>query len=217
MSIYDDSMWPQTIKQDKCWDIVVNDKFIFIQIPKTGSTSIVSELKKVELTKNVKCYRHEGLKFIQHLYSNIKIPVYAIVRNPFRQTLSYFFHRVNYKEIVVNKKNIIIEFRKWCKESNLKENTHLIQTKYLETNNNDIKNNLKIFKFEDGIDFFIKYLNSRHELNLDVSFHTNENKISEYKNIAFLDFFDKQTVDFIVKELNNQFETFKYSKDIQLA
>jgi hypothetical protein len=76
---------------------------------------------------------------------------------------------------------------------------------------------MAVFKFEDGIDFFIKYLNTTHQLNLDVSYHTNENKVSEYKNIAFLDFFDKETVDLIKKELHEQFETLNYSKDIQLA
>jgi len=217
MNIYDDAMWPQTVKQEEYWDIVVNNKFIFIQIPKTGTTSVITELMKFKLTQNIKCFRHEGLKFIQHLYSNKNIPVYAIVRNPFRQTLSYFFHRVNLEEIIIDKNDIIMEFRKWCRESDLSNNTHLLQTKYIETNNLNIQKKVKIFKFEDGIDFFIKYLNCIHELNLDVSFHTNKNNIFEYKNISFLDFFDSPTEDIIVKELNNQFEELQYSKDIKLA
>lgn len=217
MNLFDDALWPQTKNQASFYEIVVNNNFIFIQIPKTGTTSVVAELKKVGLTQNVKCFRHEGLKYIQHLYSNKNTPVYAIVRNPFRQTLSYFFHRVNYGEMFVDRNNIVLEFRKWCRETNLSENIHLLQSMYLETSNNQIKNKIKIFKFEDGIDFFIKYLNSNHKLNLDESLHINQNQVSEYKNIAFLDFFDKPTIDLIVKSLNKQFETFQYSKDIQKA
>ena len=217
MNEFNDALWPQTVKQENEYILVINEKFIFIQIPKTGTTSVVTELKKVGLTKYLKCFRHEGIKYIQHLYTNKNTPVYAIVRNPFRQTLSYFFHRVNYGEIFVNKDNIVDEFRKWCRESNLSKNVHLLQTKYLETNNVNIKNKIKIFKFEDGVDFFIKYLNITHQLNLDTSFHSNENNISEYKNIAFLDFFNKETVDLIKKQLQEQFETFNYSKDIKLA
>ena len=217
MSFLDDALWPQTIKQEVYHDIVLNNKFIFIQIPKTGTTSIVSELKKVGLTQSVQCFRHEGLKYIQHLITNKNIPVYAIVRNPFRQTLSYFFHRVNYGEIFVNRKKIILEFRKWCRENNLSENVHLLQSNYLETNNTQLKSKIKIFKFEDGIEFFINFLNTTHQLSLDPSLHINQNKISEYKNIAFIDFFDKPTIDIIVKGLNKQFDAFDYSKDIHQA
>jgi hypothetical protein len=217
MNIFDDALWPQTVKQEIECDLAINNKFIFIQIPKNGTTSVVTELKRIGLTQNIKCFRHEGLKYIQHLYPNKNIPVYAIVRNPFRQTLSYFFHRVNYGEIFVNKNNIVMEFRKWCKESKLNKNIHLLQTKYLETNNEIIKKKIKIFKFEDGIDFFIKYLNATYELNLDFEIHNNQNKISEYKNIPFLDFFDNETIELIKKDLHLQFETFSYSKDIKLA
>jgi len=217
MNIFDDALWLHTVKQENSYEVVINNNFIFIQIPKTGSTSVVTELKKINLTKHILCYRHEGLKYIQHLYPNKNTPVYAIVRNPFRQTLSYFFHRVNYGEIFVNKNNIVMEFRNWCKENKLFTNVHLLQSKYLETNNINIKNKIKIFKFEDGIDFFIQYLNTTHQLNLDTSNHSNENQVSEYKNIAFLDFFDKETIELIQKELRLQFEIFQYSMDIKLA
>ena len=211
------ALWEQTRKQLELHDVVINDKFIFIQIPKTGSTSVVTELKNINLTKFIKCFRHEGIRYIQHLYQNKNLPVYAIVRNPYRQVLSYFFHRINYGEIFVDKNNIIWEFRKWCRESELSKNIHLLQNKYLETNNQIVKEKIKVFKFEDGIDFFIDYLNMHHDLNLDTNIHTNVNKVTEYKNIPFLDFFDDVTINIIKRDLKNQFELFQYSTDIKKA
>jgi hypothetical protein len=211
------ALWEQTRKQLELHDVVINDKFIFIQIPKTGSTSVVTELKNINLTKFIKCFRHEGIRYIQHLYQNKNLPVYAIVRNPYRQVLSYFFHRINYGEIFVDKNNIIWEFRKWCRESELSKNIHLLQNKYLETNNQIVKEKIKVFKFEDGIDFFIDYLNMHHDLNLDTNIHTNVNKVTEYKNILFLDFFDEATINIIKRDLKNQFELFQYSTDIKKA
>ena len=181
--ISNDALWDQTKKQDKKYDVVINEHFIFIQIPKTGTSSIVSELKKIGLTKNIKCYRHEGLKYIQHLYHNKNIPVYAIVRNPYRQTLSYFFHRINYDEITINKNNIIQEFRKWCKESKIGSNLHLLQSKYLNTENKIIAKNIQIFKFEEnGVQFFIQYLNKIHNLHLNPESHSNKNNVDELRS-----------------------------------
>ena len=211
------ALWEQTKEQIDSYDLVINDKFIFIQIPKTGTSSVVSELKNINLTKNIKCFRHEGIRYIQHLYENKKLPVYAIVRNPYRQVLSYFFHRINYGEIFVDKNKIVFEFRKWCKESELSKNIHLLQNKYLETNNPVVKEQIKVFKFEDGIDFFIEYLNKNHNLSLNTKFHTNVNKVSEYKNVPFLDFFDQATIDIIKRDLKSQFDSFQYSMDIKKA
>ena len=209
-------MWKQTIDQEKSYDVVINDKFVFIQIPKTGTSSIVSELKRIGLTQNIKCYRHEGLKYIKHLCKN-NIPIYAIVRNPYRQTLSYFFHRINYGEITVDKNNIVEEFRKWCKDSKIGDNIHLLQSKYLDDQNKKIQERIVAFKFEDGVDFFIQFLNKTHNLSLNPNSHTNQNKVSEYKNIQFLDFFDDETVDIIKTQLKLQFEAFKYSTNIHEA
>lgn len=211
------ALWKQTREQVELHDVVINDKFIFIQIPKTGTTSVVTELKNINLTKFIKCFRHEGIRYIQHLYQNKNLPVYAIVRNPYRQVLSYFFHRINYGEIFVDKNKIILEFRKWCRESELSRNIHLLQNKYLETNNSVVKEKIKVFKFEDGIDFFIDYLNTHHDLNLNTNIHTNVNKVTEYKNIPFLDFFDEATINIIKRDLKNQFESFQYSMDIKKA
>ena len=211
------ALWEQTREQIELHDVVINDKFIFIQIPKSGSTSVVTELKNINLTKFIKCFRHEGIRYIQHLYQNKNLPVYAIVRNPYRQVLSYFFHRINYGELFVDKNNIICEFRKWCRESELSKNIHLLQNKYLETNNQIVKEKINVFKFEDGIDFFIEYLNTHHDLNLNTNIHTNVNKVTEYKNIPFLDFFDEATINIIKRDLKKQFEIFQYSTDINKA
>jgi len=211
------ALWEQTREQNKNYHVVINNKFIFIQIPKSGSSSIVAELKNINLTKFIKCYRHEGINYIQHLYENKNLPIYTIVRNPYRQTLSYFFHRINYGEIFVNKNNIILEFRKWCKENDLSKDKHLVQHKYLEINNSMIKEKIKVFKFEDGIDFFMDYLNKHHNLNLNKNTRENVNNIPEYQKIPFLNFFDESTINIIKRNLKKEFEIFQYSTDIKKA
>ena len=73
-------------------------------------------------------------------------------------------------------------------ESELSKNIHLLQNKYLETNNPIVKEKINVFKFEDGIDFFMEYLNEHHDLSLNTTIHNNVNKVTEYKNIPFLNF-----------------------------
>ena len=217
------ALWNDTKKQERIMDIGINDKFIFIQIPKTGSTTIIQELIKNNLTTKTKCYRHEGIAYIQQLYENKNIPVYAMVRNPYRIVLSYFFHLINYKELYLDKNNIILEFREWCKDciphkyKLLELGNHLFQNKLLETDNPIVKEKIHVFKFENGVNYFIEYLNTYHDLSLNITSHTNKNEISEYKDIPFLDFFDQFTINLIKSEFKLQFDLYRYSYNIEEA
>ena len=220
-----DALYEQTREQNVTHSLVVgNGKFVFIQIPKTGSTTIIQELKRNGLTNEIKCYRHEGLKFLQHLYVNKNLPIYTIVRNPYRKTVSYFFHKIKMEEIIVNKENIIEEFRSWCKniftnnDNNHQNKLHIVQYKYLEIENRMIQSKIKVFKFENnGIKNFLEYLNKTYQLKLNIDYHTNDNDNDQYKNIEFKSFFNNELIELIQKVLNDDFVLFNYSKDINQA
>ena len=191
-------------KIEKCpkqyYDIIVNDKFIFIQIPKTGSTSIYDECTKNKLVTSLNCYRHEGLNFILQINKNYKeLPVYCVVRNPFEQIVSWYLHckRVH---------NIKLEFNNWLKE-NIND-VHLSQSDYILVNNK-IPDNVKIFKFENGIDKIVEYLNKTHNLNLktlDLNKNEKYNWKDYYKN--------KKNIDIVVKHREKEFKLFNYPTNI---
>jgi len=189
--------------------IILNKHFLFIQIPKTSSTSVLHYCKKDSMTKELPCYRHEGLLYLEN-FINSKLPVFAVVRNPFTQIFSYFFHRIKYKEFILdNNLSLKENFEQFVvKEIN---NNHVRQSDYIKTNKNTIVN---LIKFEDNN--VIDILNSRFKLNIPNK-KINENVIPEYieakKNIKGF-FTNPDIVKLIIEERKKEFELFGYSKDI---
>jgi len=195
-------------------DFVINDFFVFIQIPKTSTTNIHNCCIQKKLVKKIPCYRHEGLLFIEQFIENKNIPVYSIVRNPFTQILSYFFHQLNWKELLLDKNLSLIEnFNVFVKKEI--NNVHLRQCDYLKSNKN-IK--VKIFKFEnkDFNEFIKQTYNIDLELNLtNHNFNNYKKIVMEIYNLTEKDFFqNKEIVDLIIKERKKEFKEFNYSKDI---
>ena len=164
--------------------------------------------------KKLPCCIHEGLPFIEQFIENKNVPVYSIVRNPFTQILSYFFHQLNWKELLLDKNLSFIEnFNIFVKKEI--NNVHLRQCDYLKSNKN-IK--VKIFKFEnkDFNEFIKKTHNIDLELNLtNHNFNNYKKDAMEKYNLTEKDFFqNKEIVDLIIKERKKEFEEFNYSKDI---
>ena len=114
-------------------DVLINNKFTFIQIPKTSSTTIYKAYLTKYTIKTIGCNRHEGLLYLENFIINDKLPVYAVVRNPFYHIHSYFFHRLKHKEISLwNCKNIIQNFEMFVREE--VNNIHLQQCRYIKSN-----------------------------------------------------------------------------------
>jgi hypothetical protein len=191
--------------------IVLNKHFLFIQIPKTSSSSILKScIKKGLVVTNMNCYRHEGLLYLENFIDE-KLPVYAVVRNPFNHIFSYFFHKVRWNEIKLddtislkeNFENFVID--------NV-NNDHLRQCDYIKSNKN-IKVNL--VKFEDKN--IANILNNKFNVKLDENNIVNENDCPKYieskKDIKSF-FTNPKIIDLIIKERSNEFETFKYSTNV---
>ena len=189
--------------------IILNKHFLFIQIPKTSSTTVLHCCKKQSLVTELPCYRHEGLLYLENFIDK-KLPVFAVVRNPFTQIFSYFFHRIKYKELILdNNLSLKENFENFVvKEIN---NNHLRQCDYIKTQK---KINITFVKFEDKN--IIDVLNSKFKLNF-FNKKINNNDISEYieakKNIKSF-FTNPDIVNLIVTERTKEFELFGYSKDV---
>jgi len=189
--------------------IILNKHFLFIQIPKTSSTNVLHCCKKQSLVTELPCYRHEGLLYLENFIDS-KLPVFTVVRNPFTQIFSYFFHKLKYKELFLDDSLSLKEnFEKFVvREIN---NNHVRQCDYIKT-----KKGISIFfvKFEDNN--IIDVLNNKFNLNFSNE-KINNNEILEYieskKKIKSF-FTNPDIVKLIITERKKEFELFGYSKDV---
>ena len=135
------------------FDHIINNKFVFIQIPKTSSTSILQLAYRNDLIKKQNGYRHECLAYLENFFDS-KLPVYAIVRNPFMHIHSYFFHRVRHNEITLNKDiSLIKNFENFVRKD--VNNVHLRQYDYIKSNKG-IKVNIHKFENNNLMDYLVK-------------------------------------------------------------
>lgn len=197
-------------EKDKINSIVLNKHFLFIQIPKTSSTTVLNSCKKKGLITHINCYRHEGLLYLEN-FINVSLPVFAVVRNPFTHIFSYFFHRIKYNEIKIDNTISLKEnFEQFV--VNDVNNIHLRQYDYVKSNKNI---NVHLVKFEDKN--IIKILNTKFDIDLDENIIVNENNCPEYieskKDIKSF-FTNPKIVNLIIKERSNEFETFNYSTNV---
>ena len=198
---------------NKRWvgDIILNKHFLFIQIPKTGTQSLVKACKEQNLIKRMEgCHNHEGLLYLENFIKN-DLDIYTIVRNPFTHFLSVFFHRLRWKEIPYEQSKTVKENFELFVSKNI-DDIYTNQCKFIKSNKN---NKVHIFKFEDQN--HIKYLNNKYDLNLKETYHINKNFNKHYiKNKeTLLDFYsNKDIVNLIITKRKLEFETFNYSTDI---
>lgn len=194
-------------------EVIINNHFTFIQIPKTSSTNVLKQCRKLNMTRRHWCYRHEGLPYLEH-FINKTLPVYAIVRNPFDHALSYYFHQVARKEFYKDT-DLIKGFRNFV-SSNL-NNIHLNQCAYIKSNKG-IK--VKLFRYENKD--LNRYIMRQHGINLQLNkFKYNQgsksNTASKLKSncgISIQQFYNKRIASMIVKARHNEFDTFKYSTSV---
>jgi len=192
--------------------VILHPKLVFIQIPKTGSTSLYQEMIRLGLTVRVGCFRHEGIGYLQAFVRNTSQPIYAVVRNPFSHVLSYFFHQLRLGEITLDpSQSIQQEFRDYCRRT-VPTNVHVRQCAFLHTNDSAIRDRIYYFKMEDGIDNIVQYLNTHHHLTMETR-HENKNLIQGYNlSPQFLrDMYDKDTESWVRTHLATEFSMFHYS------
>lgn len=197
-------------QRDKMNPIILNKYFLFIQIPKTSSTTVLNSCTKKKLITHINCYRHEGLLYLEN-FIDVNLPVFAVVRNPFTHIFSYFFHRIKYSECKIDNSISLKEnFEKYV--INEINNVHLRQYDYIKSNKNI---NVNLVKFEDKN--IVQILNAKFNINLDENCIVNENNCPEYieskKHIKNF-FTNPEIVNLIIKERTNEFKTFNYSTDV---
>lgn len=210
MNIDKYKIWTNYINKD---NLITNNHFTFIQIPKTSCTNVLVNCHKQNLTKLLDCYRHEGLLYLENVI-DITLPIYTIVRNPYQHILSYFFHQLLHKEYTLNENIDIIEnFENFVKLN--VNNIHLQQIRYLKSNK-DIK--VKIFKFENHN--LNQYIIDNHGINLNLDkTHYNRNVLRDkYDHINIKKFFrNDDIINLVKKERSEEFTNFGYSDNINDA
>tara|TARA_A100001015_G_C14936878_1_gene690843 strand:- start:643 stop:1272 length:630 start_codon:yes stop_codon:yes gene_type:complete len=197
------------IYDNEKYDLVVNDYFVFIQIPKTSSTNVLKKCKDLDLTRKLSCYRHEGLEYLETII-NIRVPVYAIVRNPYRQIHSWFFFKLRDGYLKINNNlDIVQNFEIFVKEQI--NNIHLNQCKYIKSNKNI---QVKIFKYEENK--FNNYLIKNHNIDLKLNeTHYNTNELKYLCTTPIKEFFrNKDILNLIKNSKKEEFQKFQYSDDI---
>lgn len=190
-------------------------QFIIINIPKTGTSSIISALRKSKISIDIiggpidqKYYLHDSASSVKHklLASGFdwnNYASYARVRHPWRRYVSYFLwtHKhIKYcadnpdtiNEIDKNVlKNIVTIRDKYnhCDKKIFKYYINHIanQSYYLLEHNQCIVN--KVDQFENLKNDFKAFCNSLNIPNIEL-LHNNKNKDYNYK-----DFYDQELID----------------------
>jgi hypothetical protein len=185
--------------------ILLNENFVVIQIPKTSTTMLLNSIKG----RDMDCYRHEGIRYIENFIRH-DLPVYAVVRNPYTQIYSYFFHCVDRNGFKLDDNLTLKENFTVFVKLNIND-THVRQYDYIRSSK---CTNVKIFKYEENN--FVDYLNQKYNLSIDKSIKLNENKNPMYDKSkeTIISFFSQELVELIQKHRVNEFEMFGYSKEI---
>jgi hypothetical protein len=188
--------------------IVLNDRFLFIQIPKTMSTNILNNCER----RDMDCYRHEGLGYLEN-FIEPTLPVYAVVRNPYTHIFSFFFFSLKLEEYKLDTTRSLKENFESFVIQRIDTDVHFNQVRYI-TSNKGI--HVKIFKFEDNN--FVTFLNETHGLNLDPNYKSNENVHPLYleNKSNIVDFFSENLIQLVTSHRKREFEMFGYSTDINL-
>ena len=158
--------------------------------------------------------RHDSLTSISKYITNKDNPIYYIVRNPFTQIYSWFWHCVRFGKINNFKNELSIKYFENFVKTQLKNDRFMVPyNKYIDSTT---YKNLKVFKFEDGFDKIIKYINIKHKLNF-VNIDKNYNPIKNYKrnrNTIISYYKNEEIVKIIIEYRKFDFIKYGYSFNI---
>jgi len=203
-------------------NIIVNDKFIIVQTPKTGSTTLRDCFKRYNNYQTLKkqiaigIYRHEGIAVLSNLASKKEFPNIEYIgtcRNPYAQLISWYFHCVKFH----NQKN---SFNHYIMEQSVRlEEACGSQFNYHSLDGQYIMD--KVYPFECGIKNTINDIIIRHNLknlpNNIIEKHSNQNTIKSYqeytKNHNWREIISKKTLEHIQDKHQRDFDFYGYSYD----
>ena len=164
---------------------------------------------------NKSLWKHAPLEKMEEFIKITENPVYYVVRNPFLQIYSWFWHCIRYKSHNLKKEHMNVEgFEHYVKNILHKDRHMKCFSHYI---NNTKKLPLQYFKYENGVDNIIKKLNETHDLDFrDVD--TNVNNLTQYKTDkeTIMKYYEnKEIIDIVIKHRKEDFEKYGYSIDIK--
>jgi hypothetical protein len=213
---------PHIMRPNLGWheNICLNEKFLFIQVPKTASSSMLTSFLKqqtdfgLDLLKFVPFHKHIGLPFIESYFKISKeLPIFAMCRNPFSQVLSTFLHLYRRNEITHYDSNcwpmdVILCFEEWCKKN--MRHPMVRQSSLIKS---AVPRHITVFKHEEGVHPVINYFNQSFNLNLDPYLHNINTSKDSFPSVK--EFYrNKELRDFVIFHRHEEFKDFQYSTDI---
>lgn len=199
------------------------DKIIFVHIPRTRGNSIRETLKNV-VKSDLKIPFVSKHAYLEEFEPTENSFSFAFVRNPYHHAISFYEYHKN----AIRKKEYNLEFKEWVKkgfpnhwekQNNYLPEKPLYQTGYIIRNNKlaidflgkqesmerDFKKLLRII----GIH---KDLNLLHWTGNSNGYSNTYNKFKEKNKKKFDDYYDRETIDIINRELHDDFVNFRYKK-----
>ena len=181
------------------FDIKMND-FIFVHIPKTGGTSILSKIDQRSWIKYAP-FGHDPLFVLEKNNNLSDVFSFCVVRNPYRRIFSYFNHFKKMNDIDCS----FNDFLYFIKSNQHFDKTPMIvypQSFYVYNNQGEIGID-KIYRYEQfeeiEIDFKVKFEK------LNVGNYTKEDYQLVYEN--------QENVDLVKELFYVDFVNFQYSQD----
>jgi hypothetical protein len=208
-----------------------NGHFQFIAIPKTGSLTCYTVFESVGLASLYPIPRHEGVQYKQYYFDDKSLPVYAVVRNPFHQIVSFYLY-INKRRFddwkgcewvapAQDASTLVAHFINICKNGQFLKSPFVHQLRYLQIveDEDEKKENevtVNFFRLEDGLDKFFEMLTTRHSIDFCYKgecVNTTADLRQESGLETWMFYRDMQVVRLVQTEFAPEFEHFGYDKE----
>ena len=186
--------------------IIDKEKLIFIHIPKNAGTSI-ENLFGGDNTG----FHHDDINVIKEKFPE-KYNTYrkfTVIRNPYDRMVSWYFY-YNIPNLINHLSKFkdhnfdinLLNFTNWVKNPTVYNISFIDDPKYLKPQNEWIDETVEIIKFENLNEELNNFFNKKINL-------PNNNK-SKHKH--YLEYYNKDTLDFIYNKYKEDFEKYNYKK-----
>jgi len=201
-------------------------KFIFISIPKTGSTSTEKTIIPFLSSCDFSSWNNTRHRLDLNTHSPARIVIkdniknyfkFAFVRNPWDRQVSLFSNLCQLKPSLIypEGKHLDVSFREWIKSDAIKINTRLPMRisglyKKLPQLHWLVDDNRKII-----VDFVGKFENFQHDFLYVVDkIGIRSDILHENKTVHdhYLSYYDEESIDIVYKWMKDDCDTFGYEK-----